>query len=91
MLMCGYLYYMLLQFQNSVGNFYCKMQKAKYIAEFKEKALHLVINRCHSIIDVAKRLEIVDGLLYIWVKKFKVANEPVAIDDMKSMKAQLKG
>ena len=40
-------------------------------------------------IDVAKRLGIGDGLLYTWVKKFKAANEPVAIDDMKSMQAEL--
>ncbi len=43
----------------------------------------------HSVIDVAKRLGIGDGLLYTWVKKFKVANEPVAVDDMKSIQAEL--
>jgi putative transposase len=65
------------------------MQRAKYTAEFKEEAVIQVINRGHSIIDVAKRLGIGDGLLYTWVKKFKAANEPVAIDDMKSMHAEL--
>ena len=61
------------------------MQKAKYTNEFKEEAVRQVIDRGHSVIDVAKRLGIGDGLLYTWVKKFKAANEPVAIDDMKSM------
>jgi len=66
-----------------------QMQKAKYTAEFKEEAVRQVIDRGHSVIDVAKRLGIGDGLLYTWVKKFKVANEPVAIYDMKSMQAEL--
>ena len=30
-----------------------------------------------------------DQLLYKWVKKFKDTNQPVAIDDMKSMQAEL--
>ena len=47
------------------------MQKAKYTAEFKEEAVRQVIDRGHSVIDVAKRLGIGDGLLYTWVKKFK--------------------
>ena len=50
------------------------MQKAKYTAEFKEEAVRQVTDRGHSIIDVAKRLRIGDGLLYTWVKKFKAAN-----------------
>ena len=54
-----------------------------------EYPVRQVIDRGHSVIDVAKRLGIGDGLLYTWVKKFKAANEPVAIDDMKSMQAEL--
>ena len=50
------------------------MQRAKYTAEFKEEAVRQVIDRGHSVIDVAKRLGIGDGLLYTWVKKFKAAN-----------------
>ena len=56
------------------------MQKAKYKAEFKEEAVRQVLDRGHSVIDVAKRLGIGDGLHYTWIKKFKVANEPVATD-----------
>ena len=65
------------------------MQRAKYTAEFKEEAVRQVIDRGYSVIDVAKRLGIGDDLLYTWVKKFKVANEPVGIDDKKSMQAEL--
>ena len=61
----------------------CKYKKAKYTVEFKEKAVRQVIDRGHSVINVAKRLGIGDGLLYTWVKKFKDANEPVSIDDLK--------
>ena len=65
------------------------MQRAKYTSEFKEEAVRQVIDKGHSVIDVAKRLGIGDGLVYTWVKKFKAANEPVAIDDMKSMQEEL--
>ena len=41
-----------------------QMQIAKYTAEFKEEALRQVIYRGHSVIDIAKRLGIGDGLLY---------------------------
>ena len=58
------------------------MQKAKYTAEFKEEAVRQVIDRGHSVVDVAKRLGIGDGLLYTWVKKFKAANK--VGDDVRS-------
>ncbi len=32
-----------------------QMQRAKYTAEFKEEAVRQVIDRGHSVIDVAKR------------------------------------
>jgi transposase len=66
-----------------------QMQKAKYTAEFKEEAFRQVIDIGHCVIDLAKRLGIGDSLLYTWVKNFKAANEPVAIDDMKSMQVEL--
>ena len=65
------------------------MQRAKYTPEFKEAAVRQVIDKGHSVIDVAKRLGIGDPMLYTWIKKFKAANEPVAIDDMKSMQVEL--
>ena len=48
-----------------------------------------VTDKGHSVVDVAKRLGISDQLLYKWVKEFKDTNQPVAIDDMKSMQAEL--
>jgi transposase len=65
------------------------MQRAKYTAEFKEEAVRQVIDRDHSVIDVVKRLEIGDGLLYTWVKKYKAVNERFAFDGMKSVQAKL--
>ena len=66
-----------------------QIQKTKYTAGFKGKAVRQVIERGHSVVDVAKRLGIGGGVLYTWVKKLKVANEAFAIDDTKSMKALL--
>jgi transposase len=66
-----------------------QMQRAKYTLEFKEEAVRQVTDKGHSVVDVAKRLGISDQLLYKWVKKFKDTNQPVAIDDMKSMQAEL--
>ena len=65
------------------------MQRAKYTPEFKEEAVRQVIDKGHPVVDVAKRLGIGDQILYKWVKKFKDTNQPVAIDDMKSMQAEL--
>jgi len=65
------------------------MQRAKYTSEFKEEAVRQVLDKGHPVVDVAKRLGISDQLLYKWVKKFKDTNQPVAIDDMKSMQAEL--
>jgi transposase len=66
-----------------------QMQRAKYTSEFKEEAVRQVVDKGHSVVDVAKRFGIGDQILYKWVKKFKDANDPVAIDDMKSMQAEL--
>jgi transposase len=66
-----------------------QMQRAKYTLEFKEEAVRQVTDKGHSVVDVAKRLGMSDQLLYKWVKKFKDTNQPVAIDDMKSMQAEL--
>ena len=66
-----------------------QMQRAKYTPEFKEEAVRHVIDKGHPVVDVAKRLGIGDQILYKWVKKFKDTNQPVAIDDMKSMQAEL--
>ncbi len=47
------------------------MQRSKYAPEFKDEAVKQVIDKGHSVVDVAKRLGIPDNVLYTWVSKFK--------------------
>ena len=65
------------------------MQRAKYAPEFKDEAVKQVIDKGHSVVDVAKRLGIAEGVLYTWVSKFKKADEPVASGDLKAMQAEM--
>ncbi len=48
-----------------------QVQRAKYAPEFKDEAVKQVIDKGHSVVDVAKRLGIAEGVLYTWVSKFK--------------------
>ena len=52
------------------------MQRTNYAPEFKDEAVKQVIDNGHSVVDVAKRLGVAEGLLYTWVKKFKKADAP---------------
>ena len=65
------------------------MQRAKYTSEFKEEAVRQVIDKGYPVVDVANRLGIGDQILYKCVKKLKYTNQPVAINDIKSMQADL--
>ena len=38
------------------------MQRAKYTSEFKEEAVRQVVDKGHSVVDVAKRLGIGDQI-----------------------------
>ncbi len=64
------------------------MQRAKYAPEFKDEAVKQVIDKGHSVVDVAKRLGIAEGVLYTWVSKFKKADEPQS-SDLKLMQAEM--
>ena len=64
------------------------MQRAKYAPEFKDEAVKQVIDKGHSVVDVAKRLGISEGVLYTWVSKFKKADEPQS-SDLKLMQAEM--
>ena len=64
------------------------MQRSKYAAEFKDEAVKQVIDKGHSVVDVAKRLGIPDGVLYTWVNKFKKADEPIS-SDFKALQAEI--
>ena len=50
------------------------MKRTKYTSEFKEEAVKQVIDKGHPVPDVAQRLEVAEGVLYTWVKKFKKAD-----------------
>ena len=65
------------------------MQRAQYTSEFNEEAVRQVVDKGYTVFNVAKRLEIRDQSLYKRIKKFKDANEPVAINAMKTMRAEL--
>jgi transposase len=64
------------------------MQRAKYAPEFKDEAVKQVIDKGHSVVDVAKRLGIAEGVLYTWVSEFKKADEPQS-SDLKLMQAEM--
>ena len=64
------------------------MKRTKYTTEFKEEAVKQVIDKGHTVVDVAKRLGIAEGVLYIWVSKFKKADEPES-NDLKAMQAEM--
>ena len=64
------------------------MKRTKYTAEFKEEAVKQVIDKGHTVIDVAKRLGIAEGVLYTWVSKFKKADQPES-SDLKAMQAEM--
>ena len=64
------------------------MQRTKYAPEFKDEAVKQVVVRGHSVMDVAKRLGIPEGVLHTWVGKFKNADEPVS-NDLKVLQAEM--
>ena len=64
------------------------MQRSKYAPEFKDEAVKQVIDKGHSVVDVAKRLGIPHGVLYTWVSKFKNAGEPMS-SDFKALQAEM--
>lgn len=67
-----------------------QMQTANYTTKFKDKALRQLIDGEYSFIDVFQLLGTGDCLLYNWIAKCKVSNDPTAIYDTKPMQAMLK-
>jgi hypothetical protein len=43
------------------------MQRSKYTAEFKSEAVKQVVDKGHTVVDVASRLGLGEGVLYNWV------------------------
>ena len=64
------------------------MKRTKCSADFKEEAVKQVIDKGRSVVDVAKRLGIAEGVLYTWVSKFKKADEPES-NNLKAMQAEM--
>jgi len=46
------------------------MSGKRYPEEFKIEAVKQVVDRGHSVADVAKRLDVTTHSLYAWVKKY---------------------
>ena len=46
------------------------MSGKRYPEEFKQEAVKQVVDRGHSVADVAKRLDVTTHSLYAWVKKY---------------------
>ena len=64
------------------------MKRTKYSPEFKDEAVKQVIDKGRSVVDVAKRLGIAEGVLYTWVSKFRKSDEPES-SDLKAMQAEM--
>jgi transposase-like protein len=49
------------------------MQRLRYTAEFKAEAVKQVVDKGHTVVDVAARLGLGEGILYNGVRKSKAA------------------
>jgi transposase len=64
------------------------MSGKRYPEEFKIEAVKQVVDRGHSIADVAKRLDITTHSLYAWVKKYGPDNKQH--NDLSEAQAEIK-
>ncbi len=64
------------------------MQRSKYTPEFKSEAVKQVVDKGHTVVDVASRLGLGEGVLYNWVRKSKAA-DGVPLGDMRAMQAEV--
>ena len=64
------------------------MQRTKHTAEFKAEAVKQVVDKGHTVVDVAARLGLSEGLIYMWVRKSK-ATDGITTGDMRAMQAEL--
>ena len=65
-------------------------QNQKYSAEFREQAVHRVIDGPRPVIDVAKEINVNEGTLSNWVRMFKdshpVEETPLTISERARLK-----
>ena len=64
------------------------MQKTRYTTEFKAEAVKQVVDKGHSVVEVAARLGLGEGVLYTWVRKSKTS-DGVPLGDMRAMQAEV--
>jgi transposase len=64
------------------------MQRTKFAAKFKSEAVKQVIDKCHTVIDMAKRLGISECDLDGWVNKFK-KSDATQSSDLKALQAAM--
>lgn len=64
------------------------MHRSKYTAEFKSEAVKQVVDKGHTVVDVASRLGLSEGLLYNGVRKSKAA-DVASLGDMRAMQAEV--
>jgi len=77
--------------ENFINNFKKRGQNLREPHEFKQEAVRQVIEKGHSVPDVAKRLGISDKSLYYWVSKAKVpASQSAEQEEIRKLKVELK-
>ena len=64
------------------------MQRWKYTAEFMAEAVKQVVDKGHTVVNVASRLRLGEGVLYNWVRKSKAA-DGTPLGDMHAMQAEV--
>lgn len=64
------------------------MSGKRYPEEFKIEAVKQVVDRGHSVVNVAKRLDITTHSLYAWVKKY--GPESKKHNDLSEAQAEIK-
>ena len=66
------------------------MSNTQYTAEFKAEAIKQVIDRGHTVVEVAARLGLPKHTLYDWVQKARKAAAPSESAEVRRLKAELK-
>jgi transposase len=65
------------------------MGKEKYSPEFKDEAVRQVIERGHTVRDVAKRLGISENTLYVWARAARPTKREKQGDELTAAKRQI--
>jgi transposase len=71
------------------------MSRQNYPPEFKSEAVKLVLERGHSVAEVAQRLGVSQHSLYQWIKAYRTPEpqrqaQQASSDELRRLKAELK-